>query len=63
MPSVHLKRAEQKVAAMRESQESPPEIAETIDEILAAIRVIEARLAVVERRVPAHPPKWPADAL
>jgi hypothetical protein len=64
MPSIHLKRAEQKVAAMREQQELPPKAAaETIEELVEAIRAVERRLAIVERRVPAHPPKWPTDAL
>ena len=61
MPSTHLKRADQGLAAIREKQDSPAEIADTIEELVTAIRVIERRLAVLERRIPGQLPKWPVD--
>jgi hypothetical protein len=62
MPSTHLKRADRGLAAIREKQDSPAEeIADTIEELVAAIRVVERRLAVLERRLPGQLPKWPAD--
>jgi hypothetical protein len=57
MPSTHLKRADQGLAAIREKQDSPAEeIADTIEELVAAIRVIERRLGVLERRIPGQLP-------
>jgi hypothetical protein len=48
MPSSQLKRAEQGLAAMREKQEMPPEAADAKEEIVAAIRAVERRLAILE---------------
>ena len=48
MPNVHLKRVEQGIAALREKQESSPEIAEAFDDIVGAVRAVERRLAVLE---------------
>jgi hypothetical protein len=48
MPSSQLKRAEKGLAEMREKQESPPETADTIAELIDAIRALERRLAILE---------------
>jgi len=48
MPSSQLKRAERGIAAMRENRELSPEGADTIEELIAAIRTIEHRLAILE---------------
>jgi len=48
MPSSQLKRAEKGLAVMREKQELPRETADTIEELVEAIRAIERRLAMLE---------------
>ena len=48
MPSSQLKRAEKGLAEMRENKESPPEIPDTIEELVQAIRAVERRLAMLE---------------
>jgi hypothetical protein len=48
MPSAQLKRAERGIASLREKQELPPEAADTIEELVAAIRAVEYRLAILE---------------
>ena len=52
MPSSQLKRAEKAIAAIREQSELPPEAAEALEEIVAAIRTVEGRLADLERKKP-----------
>jgi hypothetical protein len=47
MPGAQLKRAERAIAAMR--------TAEALDEIVAAIRTVEGRLAKLEGKGKAHP--------
>ena len=47
MPISQLKRAEKGLAAMREKK-SPPEIPDTIEELVAALRAVERRLAILE---------------
>jgi hypothetical protein len=54
MPSAQLKRAERAIAAIREQAELPPETAEALDEIVAAIRMVEGRLAALEGKGRAH---------
>jgi hypothetical protein len=48
MPSAQLKRAERAIAVIRERDELPPETAEALDEIVAAIRTVEGRVAALE---------------
>jgi uncharacterized membrane protein YccC len=48
MPGVQLKRAERAIAAIRDQGELPPETAEALEEIVAAIRSVEGRLAMLE---------------
>jgi hypothetical protein len=56
MPGAQLKRAERAIAAMRaRGDELPPETAEALDEIVAAIRTVEGRLAALEGKGKAHP--------
>ena len=40
MPSSQSKRAEKAIAAIREQSELPPEAAEALEEIVAAIRTV-----------------------
>jgi len=52
MPTSQLKRAEKSIAAIREQGEMPPEMAVALEEIVAAIRSVEGRLADLERKKP-----------
>jgi uncharacterized membrane protein YccC len=54
MPGSQLKRAEKAIAAIRGQSELPPEAAEALEEIVAAVRAVEGRLADLERKT--HPP-------
>ncbi len=50
MPSSQLKRADRAIAAIGAQSELPPEAAEALEEIVAAVRAVEARLADLERK-------------
>ena len=57
MPSSQLKRAEHSVAAIRQA-DMAPETAAAVEEIVAAIRTVERRLELLEKRN-----RLPADTL
>ena len=48
MPSVMLKRAEKKLEDMREKQGLPPGAAEMVEDLIASIRAVERRVAMLE---------------
>ena len=52
MPRSQLKRAEKAIATIREQAELPPEAADALEEIVAAVRTVEGRLADLERKHP-----------
>jgi len=56
MLGAQLKRAERAIAVIREQGELPPETAEALDEIVAAIRTVEGRLAALEGKEHKPPP-------
>ena len=49
MPSSQLKRAEKAIAAIREVGELPREAADAIEELVEALRIVDRRLAAIER--------------
>lgn len=50
MPSSRLKLAESGLALIREKVEIRPEISDRIEELVEALRAVERRLVVLERR-------------
>jgi hypothetical protein len=49
MPSSQLKRAEKAIAVIREASELPPEAADVMEELIKALRIVDRRLAAIER--------------